>query len=408
MNRILISAMLLFTNPLHIRSLVTATTADSTTEKKLREPKHYIRTCFYLDFYSTPEKELNLKTPVSKKLNSYKYSQSSIGFYTPVYTNTWFRKDSVTLANFHLLIAGSILTAKPVFSGISHEHRITKTSFGLRGIYNTGKGNIWFMQIAPFFAQDNYTLSKPTGRYSSVFVFNRTVSEKFSFRIGMIRTYLFGTGFETKRNRYGLHLAIIGFRVGRFDKTHLNVQFPRNISLDFPMGKSKKTWGSVFVKPFGGLYTFSNNDSLSLEVNASQILFGRYEFLRGFRTDFNPNKSFSFFASIGRATNRSISFSSANKTAEKKGLFTPFYREKLDPSLFINVGFNFRFGKVRRSNNDFGMYDVFDLNSSYDIGDNNSGVNTNSDIPNTGNKQRSLKNIEYKDIQDLLNPDDMY
>ena len=119
-------------------------------------------------------------------------------------------------------------------------------------------------------------------------VYNKTVSEKFSFRVGIIRTYLFGSGFETKRSRFGLHLPMVGFRLGRFDKAHLNVQLPRNISLEFPLSKSKKIWASTFVKPFGGLYVLSNNDSLYNGLG-SVILFGRYEFLTGLRFDYNPN-----------------------------------------------------------------------------------------------------------------------
>lgn len=377
------------------------------SEKNKKASKHYIRPCIFLDSYSTQEQKLDTFNATGKKLETYQFKQSSVGFYAPVFTRSWFRKDSISIANFHLLIGGSLLSAKPVFSDLGNKHIITKASFGIRGIYNTGKGNLWFFQVAPFISQDKYTLSKPIGRYSSVFIYNRTVSERFSFRVGIMRTYLFGNGFETKRKRFGLHLPVIGFRVGRFDKVHLNVQLPRNISFEFSMSKNKKFWGSVFVKPFGGLYVLGNNDSL-YNGSAPSILFGRYEFLSGFRFNYTPCNYFSLFVSVGKSANRSISFSAENKVEEKKGFFIPFYKEQLDNTGFINFGLSFRFGIIKKSTNDYALYDVFDLNSSYDLGDSNNGPSVNGEIPTAGNKEKTLKRIEYKDVQDLLDPADLY
>ena len=348
--------------------------------------KHYIRPCLYLNTYNTPEKKIK-----NKRLESYKFAQSNIGFYVPLFTHTYFSSDSLTIPTFHLLAIGNLLTAKPYFGGFKNQYVFYKLAGGLRAIYSNGKKNTWFFNACPFVSQDNRTISKPTWRYVSIIVFNKTVSPKFSYRIGIIKTFLFGRG---------VLLPIAGLRFGPLDGTYINIQFPRNISLNFPM--SRNLSGGVFVKPFGGIYNFSNADT-TFKKKGSILQFGRYEFLGGFSLSYFPSRNFSLDLSTGITKSRKISWADNSK---RDGSKYPFFSSEIDPALFINIGLTFKFGEAKKAYNNSVMYDIFELNNSLDPGDNNDRT-SNSDIPVKSNL-KDIKKIQYKDIEDLLNVEDLY
>ena len=232
----------------------------------------------------------------------------------PVVWSTWFRKDEVTISNFHLLLTGNFLAAQPYFSEFEKQHKIYKFGFGIRGVYNTGKKNIWFLSISPFAANDEYTINKPSGKLALVFVFNRTVSKNFSYRIGFLRTFVFG-----KR----LGLPILGFRFGPLDRSYFSIQLPKNISYNFPIGK--KINASVFVKPIGGAYSFKDNIRV-LKNDSAEINFGRYEFLMGFSVNYRITGDFSIFAASGFSSRRELLLGDK--------------RMKISPTPFLNLGFS--------------------------------------------------------------------
>lgn len=367
---------------------------DSLKATPARGPKHYISNCVYTNYYSNQKRDLNKSLQLNKQLNDYQYSEINTGFYIPFYTRDRYKKDSTVIASSHWLLVGNVLTAMPKFSGLQEQHKIYKTSLGVRYFYNNGKKNIWFFNATPLIAKDQY--STPDLKYASMLVFNRTVSERFSYRLGITKTFLLG-------NR--LHLPIIGLRIGRLDAAYVSIMFPRNISFNFPIGG--KCTGSVFIKPIGGLYDFSNRDSIYSGTDQPQILFGRYEFLNGLRLDYNPNKNFSVFLSGGVTKYNAISFASVDFQTNDRGLIAPFYlRRNMQPSLFLNWGLTVRFGKTKKVYNNMNMYDLFELNNTFDPGDNNDGP-SNGDIPRRA-KEKDLKKIQYKDVQDLIQLEDLY
>ncbi|MFL5753593.1 MAG: hypothetical protein ACJ76F_09310 [Bacteroidia bacterium] len=368
--------------------------APDSTKRKIKEPKHYFMPTFYFDQYRTGERALNSNKPVNqfwdKRLKSYSFVQSSGGFYIPLYTKDRKKNDSAVTSNFHLLLTGNYMFATPHFDGIS-DHIIFKGGVGMRGIYNSGNKNIWFFDVSPFVAQDISHGTDLVLRSVSTLIYDRIVSDKFSFRLGYSKTFLLG-------NRY--RLPYIGFRVGRLDKTYLSVQFPRNITLSFPMGS--KFRGSFYTKPMGGLYTFSNSDTLYFGTDKT-IQFGRYELNHGFRVDYKASKNFSFYAAIGGSGNSYISMMSFSYNKDNKGLLTPFFIEKLGKAGFGNIGMTLRFGNAKKVYNNRNMYEVFDINSTVDPGDNN--TNPGNEIPSVPKK---VKNLGYKDVQDLIDTQDLY
>jgi hypothetical protein len=357
---------------------------DST---KVKSPKHYIKPTIYSSYYHSPKREAK-----NGRYGNYSFSELNVGFYVPLFTKDY-HLDSNVISNLHLLLIGNYQSATPKFDSIATTHQLIKVGAGLRLIYNNGKKNVWFFNAFPFRTQDKESKYKPIKRYASVLIFNRTVSEKFSWRVGITKTFLLGDRFT---------LPIIGFRIGRLDGIYLNMMLPRNISLNFPIGKNFAF--SAYTKPLGGIYTFANSDSI-YNGRDSLLHFGRREINSGISIEFSPNQNFALKIGSGITTNNTVAFSSTKFNRENKfQSFSPFYRDDLKSSFFITGGITIRFGKSKKIYNNYTMYDLIDLNNQFDPGDSNDGP-SNNNIPKKGT---DVKNLKYKDVEDLLDLEDTY
>ncbi len=359
------------------------------TIKIEKQPKHYFKTIVNLDYYATGNRALMQKNYYSNKLKSYQVNQFAFGVTTPIFTKNIYKKDSTQISNFHLLVGFNYVGLTPKFNGIT-THHLSKTSIGLKAIYNNGKKSVFYAEVSPFTTRDNgfrYTRSK---RLFTTLLYNCTVNKYFSFRVGYTRTYI----FANKK-----HLPYIGFRVGKLNGVNLSVQFPRNVSINVPIGSSFKA--SVFVKPQGGLYTMANTDTLYYLNADKKINFGRYEFLSGLRADVLPTNNFNFYVSAGLTTQNFIGFYSESFNKNNNRNYKSFYKEKIQNSVFINIGLVFKIGKSKSMYNNYNLYDAHDIINK-DVDNINKG---NNQIPTLRNK---IKNITDNDVQDLIETTDLY
>lgn len=352
-------------------------------------PKHYFKTSISLDFYSTGKRDLTQKRFVSEKLKSYQVNQFAFGFNAPLFTKDFYKKDSTQISNFHLLLAGSYVSVTPRFEGISNHH-LSKTTIGIRAIYNTGKRSIFYAEFAPFTTKDNGYRYTRQSRFATTLLYNCAVNKYFSFRLGYTRSFVLG-------NRY--HLPYVGLRVGKLDGVNFSVQFPRSISFNIPIGRYIKT--SLYSKPQGGVYTFANTDTIYYLNNDKKLNFGRYEFLGGLRVDVMPNNYFNFYLSGGFTTQNYIGFYSETFNKRNNGVYNSFYKERIASSVYMNFGLVFKFGKAKSIYNNYNMYDVQDLNNK-DIDNINKG---NSQIPA---KNKTIKNVKPNEVLDLIEDGDLF
>jgi hypothetical protein len=372
-----------------INTKLLAFKSDSLKIKK--QAKHYFQTIIYADFYGTGSRKLNEKNFVSKKLKAYQVRQSVIGFNAPLFTKDYYHKDSTVISNFHLLLTGSYAVVSPKFEGIKNDHQLSRTSLGVRAIYNMGRRSILYAEFSPFVTQDNGYGYTRKSRIASALIYNFTVNKYFSLRVGYARTFMYG-------NR--LNLPYVGVRVGKLDGVNFSIQFPRGITFNVPIGKYVKT--SLYTKPQGGVYSFANTDSIYYLNNDKSINFGRFEFLAGARIDILPSRYFCFYLGAGLSTQNNISMYSETFNRRNNAQLNSFYREKLKGTGFINFGLVFKFGKVKSAFNNYNMYNALDLNST-DIGNN---INTgNNQIPA---KENNFKNVSIREVQDLIETQDFY
>ncbi|WP_317898544.1 hypothetical protein [Aurantibacillus circumpalustris] len=361
---------------------------DAFDSLEVKLPKHYFNTVIVLDAYYKPNKKLNSSTDeINKRLKSYGVKQFGFSFHAPLYTKDKTNKDN-SIRNTHLLLTGNFLSLQPSFDGIS-KHNLIKFGIGMRFIYNTGEKGVWFVDVSPFVTRDiAYPKSSPYYRLASTIVYSHNFNDKFNLRLGVTKSFMWG-------NR--LYLPFIGLRIGRLDKINLSIQFPRNVSLNIPMGS--KIFFSLYSKVQGGMFNFSNADSLYAKYDVGTFHFTRSELNSGFRFDFRVSKNFNFYLASGLSTRNNITFYSENANKTLSGSYNKyFYSEKVPASLFFNFGLVLKLGKTRAYYNNKNILDAANMNSTLD----NNG-NGNVQIPLTPRKK---SDFNLKSIQDLVDYND--
>ncbi len=361
---------------------------------KAKLPKHYFKTVILLDSYSKRSKDIKDTVDfINKQLKSYGVKQFIFSLSTPIATFEKVTSDSVT-KNTHILLTANYSNLQPVFSGIP-QHNLIKAGIGARIIINSGKKSVWFIDASPFITKDASYRSKAYYRMASTIVYSYNVNDHFNWRIGATKSFLWG-------NR--LYLPFFGVRFGRLDKTNLSIQFPRCINLNVPV--NEKLTLSLYTKPQGGMYNFSNHDSLYYLSNDATFHFTRYEINTGLRADVSVNPWFNFYVALGLSTKNNITFYSekANKDKPRLPYAKYFYNENMPSTLYLNFGFVFKFGKTRSYFYNRNIYDAIDLNNTIGGGDNNVS-DGNSQIPNASKKEK--KDVNLSSVQDLIDYNDL-
>ncbi|MCE3229636.1 MAG: hypothetical protein K0S32_4187 [Bacteroidetes bacterium] len=362
---------------------------------KLQLPKHYFKTVIVLDAYRKPEQSIPDTTDfLSKKLKSYGVNQFIFSLNTPIATFERPQYDSTQpKKNTHLLLTANYMRLQPIFDGIQ-THSLVKTGIGIRLVVNSGKKGIWFIDTAPFVTRDaTYANSPAEWRMANTIVYSHNKSEKFNWRIGITKSFMWGN-----RN----YLPFIGLRFGRLNKTHLSIQIPRHISLNVPV--NDKFTMSFYTKPQGGMWNFSNRDSVYYLGNASTFHFTRYEINTGFRADVRVNDFFNFYVALGFSTKNNITFYSEKENSKNKNVPYKkfFYEQDMPATGFFNLGLVFKFGKTKSYIGDKNIYDAIDLNNTVGGGDDNIS-NGNTQIPIAPKKATDLN---LKSVQDLIDYND--
>lgn len=348
-----------------------------------KAPRRYFRPAVYSNAFMTPASPVTLD---GAPTGNFKYTHFNAGYLVPLYTESWITDKGNYNGNFHVLSGANYLRAYPSYSEFSANYPLFKFSWNIRFIYNTGRKSIWFASLSPFISQDDQTFGKPELRYAAALVYNRTVSKNFSYRLGAYRSYILGGRI--------IYFPVVGLRIGPLDGTWFSFQFPKYASFNFQMGP--KFRGSIFAKPSGTIFNYSD-----FAGKSDVVKFRRYELLVGYLIQFRMNSHVQLHMGSGWATNRFISFSD-NKGNTGNDLFQN--QMNAASSLFITGGITIRFGKSISIANDINMFDVFDLNNTFDIG---SSGDASPDAEMQG-KERPSQTIQYRDIQDLISEEDIY
>lgn len=399
------------TYKIYILIIFTFSNIFSQNEALPKTVRRYIRPSISLDYYGTTSKGIyNYRLLNFQRLRTrrnandeidYSFRMVNFNFTLPLFTKTWENPESMIRPTFHFILNGNAISALPNFSEIEDKHRLTKVGLGLRAIYSDGKKSTFFVNFSPFFSQDQTTIRNPTLRVSALLVYNYTFSQKFSFRVGLSKSYMLA--------ELGYFLPVLGFRYGKLDGVYFSFNIPRNVSINFPLLKNK-LYASVYTKPIGGIFNYDNSDNSLAELNenaskeriGTNIQYRFYEILTGFLVEYKPNSNFTMFASLGFSTDRTIGFASdENRKFRHKSVAIL----KVRPTVFLNIGATITFGQAKKTYNNSLLEDAFYLNQTFDAADMNTGnrdLRIDKNTANDSPKTIKSSDIDYKDIKDLV------
>jgi hypothetical protein len=341
-----------------------------------------VRPSIYFNHYATPQRR-----HVSKK-KEYTFAQDNIGFFVPVYTSSWFKRDSVSIASLHVLAVADFVSYRPQVTFAYESFRVARFSMGGRMFYSDGHKSILYIGLNPFTSKDlrgrNQNLTSMTG----AIIYSRTVSRTFAYRLGVSNSYTFGVL---------LPLPVAGIRIGALDQVHLSIQFPKNVAFNIPVGK--KTMFSIFAKSMGGLYNISMQDTFLSAATTHRVRLARYELTQGGQINVRLSNHFSFYVGTGLSTRRRVNFSYRNVDTKN----WEFSRHRIPPALFLSFGLCIRLGRTKQVYNDAQMYNLFELNTINGVGQKDTGTNDN-DIPANFEKYKieNINKVKYKDVEDLI------
>ena len=140
----LLMATLLFSGGVNF--VASAQSTDSIAKTKHKIPKNYIKPCVYISYFNTGKRDLRLvHDAVLNKKRDYQFTETNMGFYTPIITSSWLRKDKVHIASFQLL--GGVNYAYSIINtSILDQPRIlNRLTATIKGIYSDGNKNSFFV-----------------------------------------------------------------------------------------------------------------------------------------------------------------------------------------------------------------------------------------------------------------------
>lgn len=347
----------------------------------LTSHKHFVKPTIYFNSFGSGKQAFRNNTS-----NSYRWRQNNIGAYFPIFTNTKFSESNIQ-SSFQMIGFANFLNSKPEFSFIENNHVLTRLNVGLNTIYTSGKST-FLVTLSPFKAQDKNSLKTSDWRMSWMAIYNYTFNESFSVRIGYIRSFVLD-GYP--------NLPLIGFRLGRYDKVHLNAQFPRNICLTMPI--KQHLFLNIYARTTGSIYNMKDVNVAS--VNYSNLVFRRNDFQRGIELAYKKNNQFSFSGGIGSVLGN-VKLIERNSFNFSGNAYT-IIGGRLRRSGFITIGVQYSFGSSKKVFNNFAMQDAIFL-SKQASGDSNPQNNIPTQI-NTDNLK--LKKVQIRDIEEMIDIDDM-
>jgi hypothetical protein len=363
-------------------SMLRASNADA--DSSLPLPKHFIKPIVFTNYFSTPYRGIE-----NKPGQGIRISDIAMGGVFPIATQVKWSDDYTRMKSTHLLLSASVSGSRMDAPYTQQPVWLRRPVFGARLIYNDGLKSTWFFSVSPFAATDGSR--QRAGRFSSMLVYNKTINENLSLRLGYWRTYAFGQ----RRN-----LPILGVRLGKLDDLHISIQFPRSIQVNYPMNHHFGI--SVFRKPQGSLYTLKNTDA-EFGEKGEFVFLARREFLTGVQMNYNPFNNLSLQAAFGIASGTFVRSTELNASRFFQNN-SAFSNDRAKPAPFIQAGLVLSFGKSKSIGGNVQLYEVIDFHTQFGNDDNQS-LQNNQQIQQL--KRTSEKtNLRFSDIQDLISESD--
>jgi hypothetical protein len=277
------------------------------------------------------ESKLSSKdSSLDSKYNSYRYKQFNLA-----YKHTLFERYRITdndLKFTQISIIPNLQWAQADFGKEHFTRNFINLNVSLLGIFHTSNKNTFMGTVSALANEDEYTLPDANLRYTSAFLFARKVNKKFTYRLGVAFSYVFGDARI---------IPLLGARWQINPKSILNFTLPLNINYKHST-KNPHLFYGFSSRNSGGFNSFQNK--LNTDTINRVIAMRRRSFQLSADVKY-IGQQYTVLAQVGVNLNQNIRFTGQNNNTvinnfEFNGSNTGFVR--------INLIIPFGEGKKRK------------------------------------------------------------
>lgn len=233
-------------------------------------------------------------------INNFRFSNISVAYKYGIYSRSSYTNSNLKLT--HISLSPSIRIGNANFFKNNLNRVLVNFRLGLNGLFITSNKNSILVNTTVFANEDEYTFQDALMRYSGIFIFNRKVNQKFSYKVGTTFTYIFGEP---------LLLPILGFSLKTSPSSKLNVVLPLNINWRKNSKINKFSYG-FSLGANGGINRYQNK--LSVDTTNTILILRRrsLQFISDLRI---KNKNNTIIFQLGFNANQKVSFTNQNDNA---------------------------------------------------------------------------------------------
>jgi Domain of unknown function (DUF6268) len=256
---------------------------------------------------------------LNSKYKSYRYNQFNLA-----YKHTLFERYSIADNNSkftQVSIIPSLQWAQADFGKENFTRNFINLNLSLLGIFHTSNKNTFIGTLSALANEDEYTLPDANLRYTSAFLFARKVNKKFTYRLGVAFSYVFGDARI---------IPLLGAKWQITPKSILNFTLPLNINYKHST-KNPNLFYGFSSRNSGGFNSFQNK--LNTDTINRVIAMRRRSFQ--FSADVKYiGRQYTVLAQVGVNLNQNVRFTGQNNNTiinnfEFTGSNTGFVRVNL-------------------------------------------------------------------------------
>lgn len=231
------------------------------TQCAIAQNRNYLGKNLSVSFNTQSLSRLKNSDSILNDRYNFRFSQFSIGYKHELYSKINTKNNTLTFNQISVLPALQVGNA--TFGTNNLDRTLINLKLSLLGIFHTSAKNTFMVTATTFVNEDEYTLADATLRYAGIFLYNRKVNYKFSYRVGATFTYLFGEP---------LLLPVLGFRYQTSKKSMLNVNLPYSLNWRKQTQIQQLFYG-FSLKPNGGINQYQNK--LSVDTTNQTLMLRR-------------------------------------------------------------------------------------------------------------------------------------
>jgi hypothetical protein len=249
---------------------------------------------------------------------TFAYQTLQLSAFLPIWSKV---TGAANASNFGFFLNPMLQLSKADISIVQQSRLFINAGAGCGAYAGFGNKHLLLAQIRPQWNEDEFTISNPVMRFSSVFIYSYKWSPRLLTQAGLTYTFQFGEG---------LALPLLGARYQFAGGSRVSVLLPMQLSYRQLLNKQ---WSLIFMmRPNGGINRFENRNYFA-NTDANLAVHRLRSFQTGMMGVYKAKNNLRLQAGIFLITKQRITFSEdGNKSGET------YYRADTNPTVLIQAG----------------------------------------------------------------------